>query len=475
MQNSQPGRLSPLALAALLTGPFLTVMSAFSAIVAAPSIRKDLDGTTAQMSLIVSGYGVAYAASLITGGRLGDIFGRRKMFLIGLAGFSLASIGCAAATSMSLLVIWRLIQGLFAALTFPQVLSVIRIVEADETRRARAFAAFGVALGLSGVAGQVLSGALIEADLLGLSWRSVFLINVPVAVAAMAVVGGSLAESRSTTETRLDIPGALLCATVLTLLLYIVVRLADFGIFSHLGIVLAIAVVLALVFVTDQIRKSRAKAFPLIHINVFSAAGLVAGLAVASLFHTTVVAFPLVLATYLQLGPQFSAWSTGLMGLPTTLSFLLTSLVASRLITKPYLPLFMRIGGVVTATGMAACAVAVGLHLRHDVVLASALVILGVGQGVFLPPLLNAVMSGVALEYAGTASGLVATSQQLGGAFGAAAVNAIYFATIATLPGTNGASGHANAFVLASLVPTVAVLSAVVLLSRVFRRAASAS
>jgi sugar phosphate permease len=135
----------------------------------------------------------------------------------------------------------------------------------------------------------------------------------------------------------------------------------------------------------------------------------------------------------------------------------------------------MRIGGVVTATGMAACAVAVGLHLRHDVVLASALVILGVGQGVFLPPLLNAVMSGVALEYAGTASGLVATSQQLGGAFGAAAVNAIYFATIATLPGTNGASGHANAFVLASLVPTVAVLSAVVLLSRVFRRAASAS
>src|SRR5689334_16634712 len=127
MQKSEPGRLSSLALAALLIGPFLTVMSAFSAIVAAPSIRKELDGTTAQISLIVSGYGVAYAASLITGGRLGDIFGRRKMFLIGLAGFSLASIGCACASSMPLLIVWRLVQGLFAALTFPQVLSVIRI------------------------------------------------------------------------------------------------------------------------------------------------------------------------------------------------------------------------------------------------------------------------------------------------------------------------------------------------------------
>jgi MFS family permease len=475
MQNSQSGRLNRLALAALLTGPFLTVMSAFSAIVAAPSIRKDLDGTTAQISLIVSGYGVAYAASLITGGRLGDILGRRKMFLVGLAGFSLASIGCASATSMSLLILWRLVQGLFAALTFPQVLSVIRIAEADETRRARAFAAFGVALGLSGVAGQALSGALIEADILGLSWRSVFLVNVPIAVAAMAVVRVSLAESRSTTESQLDIPGALLCATILTLLLYVVVRLADFGFISHLAIVLAVAAVLVIVFANDQIRKSRADAFPLIHVNVFSAAGLVAGLAVAFLFHTTVVAFPLLLATYLQLGPRFSVGLTGLMGLPTTLSFLVTSLVASRLIAKPSLGLFMTIGGLVTATGMAACAVAVGLFPGHNVVLACALAILGVGQGMFLPPLLNAVMSGVALEYAGTASGLVATSQQLGGAFSAAAVNAIYFATITTLAGTIGRSVHTRAFVIASLVPIVAVLLAVFLLSFVFRRAASAN
>jgi MFS family permease len=469
MQNTQSGRLNSLAVAALLAGPFLTVMNAFSAIVAAPSIRQDLDGTTAQISLIVSGYGVAYAASLIAGGRLGDIHGRRKLFLIGLAGFSLASIGCASATSMPVLIAWRLIQGLFAALAFPQVLSVIRIGETDEKRRARAFAAFGVALGLSGVAGQALSGALIEADILGLSWRSVFLINVPIAVAAMAVARVSLAESRSTAGTQLDIPGALLCATVLVLLLYVVVRLADVGIVSHLAIVVAVATVLVVVFARDQMRKSRAASFPLIDINVFSGAGFVAGLAVAFLFHTTAVAVPLLLATYLQLGAHFSAGLTGLMGLPTTLSFLLTSVVAARLIAKPSVPLFMTIGGLVTATGIVACAVAVGRFPQYNLVLVAALAILGVGQGFFLPPLLNAVMSGVAVQYAGTASGLVATSQQLGGAFAAAAVNAIYFATR-----TTGTNADVRAFVLASLIPTVAVLIAVLLLGFVFRRAASA-
>jgi sugar phosphate permease len=131
----------------------------------------------------------------------------------------------------------------------------------------------------------------------------------------------------------------------------------------------------------------------------------------------------------------------------------------------------MTIGGLVTATGMAAGAAAVGLFPQHNIALWIGLAILGVGQGIFLPPLLNAVMSSVALEYAGTASGLVATSQQLGGAFSAAAVNAIYFATIAALP---GGSIHAHAFLIASLVPIVAVLLAVVLLGAVFRRAASA-
>jgi hypothetical protein len=163
------------------------------------------------------------------------------------------------------------------------------------------------------------------------------------------------------------------------------------------------------------------------------------------------------------------------MGLPTTLSFLATSVVASRFIAQPSLPLFMRIGGLVTASGIAASAVAVGLFPQHNLALAGALVILGVGQGLFLPPLLNAVMSGVELKYAGTASGLVATAQQLGGAFSAATVNTIYFATISALPAASGGTVHAQAFVFASLVPAAAVLLAVLFLTLVFRRTAPAA
>ena len=447
--------LSGPGLAALLSAPFLTVMSAFSVMVAAPSIQSEFGASAAQISAIVAGYAVAYAAALIPGGRLGDIVGRRRMFALGMLAFGAMACLCAAATNIWWLIAARTLQGFAAAAAFPQVLTIIRLQAGDEQARARAFAAFGVALGVSGITGQVLGGAMIDADFAGLGWRGIFLVNPLVAVAACLIVWREIPETRISPAPRLDGLGAALSSLGFGLLLVGALRAS--GDLPTAGGVALVGLALLAIFAHRQIRLSRDDGHPLVPVALFQSKFGWA-LAAAGLFHTTVVAFPLTLAVFLQAGLGQSAWIAGLFALPSTIAFLCASSLSERILRVWPLYRVMLCGGALTAIGLAACAGA-GFS-GTPVFLIGPLLVVGWGQGWFLPLLLNAALSGLRPTLAGAGSGLLATMQQLGGGFGAAAANGVYFHL------TQGSSTASMAFVLATLIPTIAALSAIALLPK---------
>jgi MFS family permease len=194
------------ALAVVLIAGFMQLVDISIVNVAIPSIQRDLDATYSQIQWVLAGYQLAFAVMLITGGRLGDIFGRKRLFMIGMAGFTLASALCGLAQSPEMLIGSRVLQGLMGAIMFPQILSVIQVTFPPQ-ERGTAFGLFGATIGLATITGPLVGGLLIEADLLGLQWRPIFLVNVPIGAAALAVATRYLVESRAPRALRLDLVG----------------------------------------------------------------------------------------------------------------------------------------------------------------------------------------------------------------------------------------------------------------------------
>jgi EmrB/QacA subfamily drug resistance transporter len=428
--DARPGEreLTTAGLIALLSGGVLSVMNAIIVNVAIPSIRNDFSASSAAIAAVVAYYGLAHGLMLITGGRLGDLFGRRRMFIAGLAAFTAASLLCGLATSIDMLVAARIAQGAAAAVMFPQVLSIIRVASANERKRARALAAFGVVLGLAAVVGQLIGGALIGSGIFGAaSWRLVFLVSVPVGAAA-GTAARLIPESRSATAKRLDIPGVFLCAAGLALVLYPLIAGRQGGWTGLTTVSLVAAVSVLAVFATDQRRKARENGSPLIDPGLFAIPSFSVGVAVAFLFHATLIATFFTLALVLQLGLNHSAFEAALISSPTGVAFLAASIVGNRLLDKFGTSVVLFLGGGISTIGYAACAlIVIAQPLITGWHLVPALVATGFGQGLFLPSLLNAVLVNTSKEQAGAASGVVTTAQQIGGAFGVTVASIIYF------------------------------------------------
>ncbi|SEE66817.1 drug resistance transporter, EmrB/QacA subfamily [Rhizobiales bacterium GAS191] len=470
MLAGEEPKLGPAGLVVLLSGVFLAVMSTFIVNLAIPSIQRDLSASPSEMSAVVAYYGLAYGAMLITGGRLGDIYGRRGLFVLGLAGFTVSALICGLAGSVSILIGARIAEGIAAAAMFPQILSVIRVTSADEHARARAFAAFGVALGLSGIAGPLIGGALIAADLWGTGWRAVFLFNVPIGLIACFSAMRLIPETRAGGTARLDASGALLCAVGLGLLLYPLIVGQGAGWPSWTLISMAAAALTLVLFILDQRRKSGNGKSPVIEPGLFKIPSFSSGVAIAFLFHSTIVAFLYALALFLQTGLDYSPWHAALITAPIPAAFLLTSPIAGRLLPSYGSFPMMCLGGAVVALGYGGCAwIAVNQDVAGGWGLVPALVATGIGQGLFLPPLLNAVLASTSKEYAGQAAGLVATAQQVGGAFGVATTSMLYVSVAAPAASTH-LRDAGDAFGLALTYEIGAAVLALCLLPILFRR-----
>src|SRR5450755_2297005 len=211
-------RLTPAALVVLLSGTFLAMTDFFVVNVALPGIGRDLSATSSALELVIAGYAVAYALGLVIGGRMGDTFGRKRLFLIGMLAFTLTSAVCGLAPTAAALVAARIAQGAAAAVMVPQVLATIQAAATGQ-ERARALSAFGATGGLAAVFGQLGGGLIVAADILGTGWRPIFLLNVPIGLASVVVAARTLPDTRSARPARLDPAGTvLLGATVLALL-----------------------------------------------------------------------------------------------------------------------------------------------------------------------------------------------------------------------------------------------------------------
>src|SRR5690606_23972476 len=277
-------------------------------------------GTTSEpppaaLAWIVASYPLCFGVLLVTGGRLGDAFGRKRMFIAGVAGFTAASVLCGAAPTVAALIAGRVLQGVFAALMTPQILSVIQ-VEFLPDQRPKAYAAFGAVQGIATVGGPVVGGLLIDADLFGLSWRPIFLINLPVGLAAVAAAAVLLRESRAEQAQRFDAGGVLLLGLPLLLLLYPLIQGGEHGWSGLHALMLAAVVPLFLLFTRHQARRDRAGGMPLVPPRLFRQRGFTGGVLIGTAFFAGVTGFLMVFAVTLQTGLGFSPREAGLILFP---------------------------------------------------------------------------------------------------------------------------------------------------------------
>lgn len=447
-----------LGLAVMLTATFMAVMDVMIVNVAIPSIRHTLGASFAEAEMVVAGYGFAYAVSLITGGRLGDMYGRRRMFRLGLAGFTLTSALCGLAPTAGTLILARLAQGVTAAVLFPQVLSLIRVTVTDPRQRAGAFAAMGVVMGLATIAGQLLGGVLVGMDLWHLSWRPVFLINIPIGLAALAAAPHVIPESRLPRGQRIDLAGVALSSLGIGLLLYPLIEGREAGWPAWaLAAPVAAALVLAL-FGAHQHGKSRRRDSPLLDTGLFRNRVFVIGLAITLAFYSTLNSFFLSFTFFAQLGLGRSPMETGLLFTVLAAPFMGASILAGRLPARHRRAILLG-GAVLTLAGtlMSGVLALASPALRLEAFVLP-FVVQGLGQGLLLTPLLNTIISGIEEQQAGAAAGVLTTMQQVGGALGVAVVGILFFGAFgdARAAGLAEPQAYARAFAGAALYAAAA-------------------
>ena len=330
------------ALTVLMFGTFMFVLDFFVVNVALPSIQQGLHAGESAIEWVVAGYAISTAVLLVTGGRLGDMFGRRRMFTIGMAVFVITSVACAAAPDASVLVAARVVQGVGAALMAPNILSILGVVYTGP-HRVRAISVYGMVMGLAATSGQLIGGVLIRTDVAGLGWRAIFWINVPLGVAALLAAPRMIPESRNQQGSRLDLAGVTLITACLVAVVLPLVEGRQAGWPAWSWLALASSVPLAVVFIVHQRRKADGGGAPLLNPRVFAAWPLRAGLLTQTVFWCQQAAGYLVLGLYLQQGHGLSPLAAG---------GVFTFLAAGYLITSFQAPaLTMRFGRRVIAAG----------------------------------------------------------------------------------------------------------------------------
>jgi MFS family permease len=456
-----------LAFIVLLSGALLPSVDFFIVNVSLPSIHVALGATPAQAQLIVSGYAAGYAVFLITGGRLGDLYGRRRLFLFGMAGFVATNALCGLATTPVELVVGRILQGIAAALLVPQVLGSIRVLFPGEGELARALSIYGMLMGLAAALGQFSGGALVAWSPFELGWRTVFLVKLPIGIPVM-LAGWFLIPETSTTHRRnLDIGGALLVSLALTCLVLPLSEGRDQGWPAWTFIMLAGAPLLAAAFLRFEARLRARGGRPLLDLALLGIPSFRRGVLVGTLFFFT-TSFYVLFSIYQQEGYGTAPLETGLAILPYGIGLFVGPLVTAPL-PAGIRPWLLTIGMAIQVAGYAAVAVVIMLGYDGWPV-AMTVLLAGFGQGIAYPRLFNTVLGDVSPHQAGVAAGVLSSALQIGAAVSVAAIGSLFFSV---LGGDLGREAYAHAFGIAQLT-TSAVLFVAMLLSipRFTRRAA---
>ncbi len=464
LARARASRWVPLPI--VLVGTFMVVLDFFIVNVALPSIDANLHTSSSALVWVAAGYGLTAAVFLISGGRLGDRFGRRRVFSVGLGLFTLASAACGIAATPAMLVLARLVQGAAASLLMPNVLSIIGVAYTGEDRP-KALSAYAMVMGVAAVGGQLIGGGLVQANIAGLGWRSCFLINVPIGLVALALTPRLVPESRVDGARNVDLVGTALVSAGLTAIVLPLVEGRQFGWPTWSWVSLGLAPVILSVFVVQQRRLAGRGGAPLLELGLFRQRTFSAGLLTQMVFWCGQASFFLVLALYLQQGRGLSALHAGLVFTILAATYLAGSFGAPALT--------VRLGRRVLATGALVLAAGHGLLLAavgdvgvggSIVPLVPGLMLIGAGMGLGIAPLTTIILSDIRPEHAGAASGMLSTMQQVGNAIGVAVISVIFFGALH--------SGFAPAFQL-SLAVLAAILVSAAALTRLLPAGRSAS
>jgi MFS family permease len=419
--------ISTPALLLVLTGAFLAMADFFIVNVALSDIGTRLHASTATLELIVAGYGVVYALLLVVGGRLGDAWGRKRLFVAGMAAFTVTSLACGLAPSADALVGARALQGAAAAMMVPQVMATVQATTTGH-HRLRAMALFGATGGLAAVVGQLVGGLLVSADIGGSGWRPIFLVNVPIGIIALALAPRLLPDSRSLLAAPVDVPGTLLLgATVLSVLLPLSEgRALGWPLWSLLLLGLSPFFLAALVAV--ELGVERRGRVPLVPPTLVRLPSMSRGLLLAVPFFIGFGGFMFVYAVSVQGELGWSPLTSGAALTPMAGSFFVASLLTSRLLRR-WGRNVLTAGLALQATGLFVLVATVAAQWPGDIRpadLAAGLVIAGFGQGLVMSPIFGLVLSQVPVDLAGVGSGVMSTAQQVALAIGATAIGTLF-------------------------------------------------
>ena len=419
-------------LAVVVAAQFMFVVDAFVVNVALPSIRSSLHASTGEIQGVIVLYQIAFATLIITGGRLGDIFGPKPLFMLGLFGFTAASLWCGLAPTGTALVTARAAQGAAAALMIPQVLATIHLLFRDE-ERGRAFGIYGFTLGFGAAVGFGLGGWLVALNIADLGWRTIFFVNVPIGLALMGAAAGLMPSLSGKPGMRLDLIGAIVLLVALLCLIGPLLLGADFGWPAWLFAVMAGGLVLlALMWPLERWVERKPNGLPLVHLALLQDRSFVVGLLAVFFFTCANISFYLVMTLYMQIGLKFSPLQSGTTVLPLAIGFALMSRFAGpRAQRRGIVALLQGCGVQIAGLAILAGAIASG-HLLAMPTLALILLVFGVGQAMVMAPLYGVVLTKVPPAHAGSGGGVMSTVQQIGNGCGVAVIGAVYYAVQAT-------------------------------------------
>jgi Major Facilitator Superfamily len=423
-----PAALNGIGLATLLVGVLLPMVDFFIVNVALPSIDADLHASAPLLELVVSGYASAYALLLIMGGRLGDAFGRRRLFLAGMAGFTLTSLACGLAPSAVALVVGRSLQGASAAMMVPQVLATIQATTTGD-RRARALGRYGATGGIAAVIGQLFGGFLVTANVDGMSWRPIFLVNVPIGLAGLVLARRYLPDTHADRAAPVDVPGTVLLGTLVLALLVPLTEGRSLHWPAWTIAALAAAPLAAVAFVLVEAAKERNGVVPLVPPSLLRHTTMRRGLVLACGFFGGFGAFMFCYALLVQQGLRASPLAAGAGLVPMAAAFLLASLNTSRLLAR-FGPSVLAVGAALQAAGLLMLGGTVlgewpGLSIAA---LGPGMLVAGLGQGLVMSPLMGVVLADVPRSMAGVGAGVFVTTQQSALALGVATLGSLFLA-----------------------------------------------
>ncbi|WP_436787676.1 MFS transporter [Yinghuangia sp. YIM S10712] len=450
------------ALFVILGAELMDLLDSTITTVAGPRIESALGGTYSQLQWMSAAYTLAFAMLLITGARLGDLFGRRRMFLIGTAAFAATSLLCGLATSPETLIAYRALQGVAAAMMVPQGLGLLRDMFPPR-ELAAAFGVFGPIMGLGAVAGPILGGFLVDADLFGTGWRAIFFVNVPIGIAAFLAATRLLPADRPTDARRrvvtLDPIGIVLLSAGMVLIILPLVQGRESGWPTWTFACMAASLPVFAMFAAHEVRRRRRGTATLVELSLFRNKAFTSSLVVGLMFFSTMVAFMLIVTVYLQAGLGWSATDAAVALIPFSLGCTVGAGLSGGLLAPKFGRHVLHAGLIVQILGVLALA----YTIDHDPsgvsgwALTPALAVAGTGFGLIMAPFFDIAIAGVTFTETGSASGILNAVQQLGGAVGIAVFGTLFFgyADDASTPRAGFTDGITN-----SLVVMAAVLAA---------------